>query len=942
MVLTSDGKKIIGYSKGTNAANSGFIGTGDAGGTLGVLEGTNACEVAFNGRGLNTFVFSKPTNAAFNTLVQSHVVHTDRVDPAVGPTHPYKCTCFNSSNSTLYTRNTPGNFYISPNIAYMVRGNRSTDKMNALSIFAPGTLNSVTNVQDAFNNALMFDWNWDTYDCWRIDNMFKMCDFNNSNIIFNTVNGGLFLIGSTNVDTCRVRQYGGNHLPGMTSCSINVVDFICNVNSGTTRFYMVNANVFNLDANLNNYSSTIAGFIESCQFVTSNISLNFNNSAMNVIIGTTKCNANINNATVNSICRDTNGCFNITNSNINSVAFVRCSGAVYTNLFNCTLSASPVISGTFNNSRLNFNSCNHLEVITNAAVRNVIINDYNSTTEHVLIYNSRAADTKCYWNKCNAYGFYKVNGSTEQHWEDSTVGYSINLSGGSIHTVFFNNVSFGGNAIQNIDKCYVNCNITGSNSSAYYTLLNCNNSVVNLNQNGNAGYPAGFCNNLKLNYRFRGTSSATRTLPIQYAYNGNIYSVCELNKCNHTLPFAAWCVNTNIDLYDYNRNTSIDRIVLTNSSNINLNYSCSEAPGRIYGVGNGTIHGDLVLNDCNNISGIISTSYQNVNMRNVTNSNITLSSSDTSYTGTVVPNIQYCNNVKINYLTNYDAPPVDYNTCSNMYCTTVSGKSVGFVQNGRFDTNTSLHNNMIVSNRCVALQGPNLFVQTVSTPRNDAPLPFSFNLESNTLIGGTSERNASYMAGTYNVMNPSNNIRCIGMINYLRFNDYPCYVNNSAMRVNVTYGTGLTFIGNSYYATNKIDTLNAAAWCVNDCAFIANDTSLWKLGGTAAFNNSVCVLGGQSTKWNTNRNIWFDNCLVIAVKWNRSTYGNIKFNNSVLVSSTAFGTLTNNSTRVTSLANALASTKYNTCMPSKFKMPIEGFKMLTGVTDAPDSSVISV
>ena len=50
MVLTSDGKKIIGYSKGTNSANSGFIGTGDAGGTIGVLEGTNACEVAFNGR----------------------------------------------------------------------------------------------------------------------------------------------------------------------------------------------------------------------------------------------------------------------------------------------------------------------------------------------------------------------------------------------------------------------------------------------------------------------------------------------------------------------------------------------------------------------------------------------------------------------------------------------------------------------------------------------------------------------------------------------------------------------------------------------------------------------------------------------------------------------------------------------------------------------------
>ena len=120
MVLTSDGKKIIGYTKGTNAANSGFIGTND---TIGVLEGTNACEVAFNGRLLNNFTFDKPTNATFNTLVQSHAVYTDRIDPVDGPTHPYKCTCYNS-NGTLYTRNTPGNFYINSNIAYMVCGNR--------------------------------------------------------------------------------------------------------------------------------------------------------------------------------------------------------------------------------------------------------------------------------------------------------------------------------------------------------------------------------------------------------------------------------------------------------------------------------------------------------------------------------------------------------------------------------------------------------------------------------------------------------------------------------------------------------------------------------------------------------------------------------------------------------------------------------------------------
>lgn len=932
MVLTSDGKKIIGYSKGTNAANSGFIGTND---TLGVLEGTNACEIAFNGRLLNNFTFSKPTNAAFNTLVQSHVVHTDRIDPIDGPTHPYKCTCFNS-NGTLYTRNTPGNFYISPNIAYMVRGNRSSDKMNALSIFAPGTLNSVTNVHGAFNNALMFDWNRDTYDCSDLTDMFVGCDFNNRNIIFNTVNGGAFLMNCTNVNTCRVRQSGGNSLPGIFNSSINIVDFICNVNGGVDHFYGVKANVFNLNANINNYRPTV--LISSCQFGASNINLNFSNSPMSVIIDNTRCNANINNVTANYFCREANGNFNITNSKANNGAFVSSTGAINANLFNCTLSASPVISGTFNNSRLNFNSCNHFKVITDTTVRNVIINDYNSTTEHVLIYNSWAADTKCYWNKCNAYGFYKVNGSTEQHWEDSTVRYSIDLSGGSIHTVFFNNVSFGGNAIRNIDKCYVNCNIIGSYSSTYYTLLNCNNSVVNLNQIGNAGYPAGFSNNIKLNYGFRGTWSATRTLPIQYVYNSNIYSACELNKCNHTLPFATECRNTNIDLYDYGRNTSINRIVLTNSTNINLNYSCSEAPGRIYGVGNGTIHGDLVLNDCNNISGIISTSYQNVNMRNVTNSNIVLSPSyPTSYTGTVTPKIQYCNNVRINYQRIYNMPPVDYNTCTNMYLTTYSLNSVLFAPNNiRFDfDNMSLQNKMIVSNRCVALQTSNIFVQTVTTPGTNNNTTI-YNLVSNELLGGS----AVYMYGNYKTMSPSDNVRCVGMINCLRFSSY-CPVTNSAMRVNVTYGTGLTFINDSYYATYKFDTLNASAVRINNSAFIAKDTSLWTLNNSY-INNSVCVLGGQSTKWNTNRNIQFDNCLVIAVKWNRSTYGNIKFNNSVLVSSTAFGTLANNSTRVTSLAQAVVNSKYNTCMPSMFKMPIEGFKMLTGVTDAPDSSDISV
>lgn len=942
MVLTSDGKKIIGYSKGTNAANSGFIGTND---TLGVLEGTNACEVAFNGRLLNNFTFSKPTNAAFNTLVQSHVVHTDRIDPADGPTHPYKCTCFNSSNSTLYTRNTPGNFYINSNISYMVRGNSSADKMNALSIFTPGTLNSVTNVYGAFNNALMFDWNYDTYDCSDLTNMFVACDFNNRNIIFNTINGGAFLMNCTNVNTCRVRQIGGNNLPGIFNSSINVVDFICNVSGGVNRFVSINANVFNLNANINNYNLAATSYlISSCQFVTSNISLNFNNSVIKtVIINTPHCNANINNATVNYFCQTSDGNFNITNSKAYNGAFVSSTGAINANLSNCTISGTT-INGSINNSRINFNACTHPATITKVTINNVIVNEYNSTGSAPQISHCTATNTKCYWNKCNSLGFYNVDGSTEQHWENSNVQYSLRYSKNSTHSVFFNNVSFGANVIQNLNNCNVNCNIAGSNSSAYYTLFNCNNSVVNLNQNGNAGYPACFCNNIKLNYLFYGTSSATRTLTIQYVYNSNIYSICQLNNCNHTNAFAAECKGTKIELYDYNRNSSINRIVLINSSNINLRYSCAVAPGRIYEVENSIINGDLVLNDCNNISGTIVTSYQNVNMQNVTNSNIILSPSyPTSYTGTVTPKIQRCNNVRINCKQYYNVPPVNYNTCSNMYLTTYSGNSVQFAPNNkRWDLdNVSLHNKMIVSNRCVALQGPNIFVQTVTTPGTNSNTTI-YNLVSNTLIGGSSINNATYMAGNYKAMAPSNNIRCIGMISYLRFLGYPCFVTNSAMRVNTTYGKGLTYVNDSYYATNKFDTLNAGAVGINNSAFIVRDTSLWMLKGTSYVNNSVCVLGGQSTKWNTNRNIQFDNCLVIAVKWNRSTYGNIKFNNSVLVSSTAFGTLVNNSTRVTSLAQTVVNTKYNICMPSMFKMPIEGFKMLTGVADAPDSSDISV
>lgn len=934
MVLTSDGKKIIGYSKGTNAASSGFIGTND---TIGVLEGTNACEVAFNGRNLNTFTFEKPTNAAFNTLVQSHVVHTYRVDPADGPTHPYKCTCFNNSNSTLYTRNTPGNFYINSNIAYMIRGNSYSNKMNALNIFGPGTLNNVTNVYGAFNNALMFDWNWDTNDCWLINDMFKVCDFNNSNIIFNTVNGGTFLSGSTNVDTCRVRQYGGNHLPGMSSSSINVVDFICNVNSGTTRFYLVNANVFNLDANLNNYSPTIAGFIESCKFVTSNISLNFNNSAMNVIINNTKCNANINNANVNCICTKSNGSFNITNSNIHSVAFASCTGAVYTNLFNCTLSSSQVINGNFNNSRINFNSCTHSTVIR-SAVKNVIINEYNSDIASAQIANCFASNTKCYWNRCYASGLYNVSGSTEQHWEDSWVRYSLCYSNNSIHDVFFNNVTFDGNAIQNINNCKVNCNIIGSNDSAYYMLFNCNNSVANLNQNGNAGCPAGFCNNLKLNYTFNAPSIDIRTRPIQYVYNSNIYAICELNSCNHTLPFAAECRNTVIELHDYNRSSGVSRTVLINSSNMNLKYY--GGPGRIYGVENSNVFGYLLLNDCNNISGNIVSDYQDVNMQNVTNSNIVLSPYGTSY---YVTNTQigYCNNVRINYKKYYNALPVNFNTCSNMYLTTASGNSVQFAPNNtRFDLdNVSLHNQMIVSNRCVALQAPNIFVQTITTQGANISST-QYNLEDNTLIGGNLSRNASYMAGNYKVSTPSNNVRCIGMINNLRFLSYPCFVTNSAMRVNITYGNGLAYISNSYYATNNMNFLNVARLEINNCAFIARDTSLWSLNQSYV-NNSVCVLGGQSTKWNTNRNIQFDNCLVVAVNWNRATYNQVMFTNCILVSSSAFGVI-NNTTHFKSLSYGAAISKYNDCMPPLFKMPIEGFKMLTGVTDAPDSSDISI
>ena len=877
-------------------------------------------------------------------MVQSHVVYTDRVDPADGPTHPYKCTCYNS-NGTLYTRNTPGNFYIGPNIAYMVRGNSSADKMNALSIFAPGTLNKVTNVRGAFNNALMFDWNRDTYDCSDLTSMFVGCDFNNRNITFNTINGGAFLMNCTNVNTCRVRQSGGNSLPGMFNSSINVVDFICNVNGGVNQFYGVKAKVFNLNANINNYKPTV--LISSCQFVASSINLNFNNSPMSVIINNTKCNANIKNATVNSICIKANGRFNITNSNINRIAFAGCTGAINANLSNCTLSGIPVISGSFNNSRLNFNSCNHLKVIADATVKNIIINDYNSTTEHVLIHNSSATDTKCYWNKCNAYGFYKVNGSTEQHWENSNVMYSIVLSGGSIHSVFFNNVSFGGNAIQDLNNCTVNCNIISNNDSTYYTLRNCNNCIVNLNQTGNAGYPAVFCNNLNLTYRYYGYgynstsgAAASITRPMRYLYNSNIFAVCELNRCSHANVFAEECRNVKIVLYDYNVNNSLYRTIINNSDNINLNYSASK-PGRVFRVSNSVVYGNLILNECNNISGTLTTNYLYANLRYVTNSNIVLKPASSATSSTTL-GIYNCNNVRINYQLFYNMPPVNYNTCTNMYLVTNSGNSVLLAPNNkRFDLDkVSLHNKMIVSNRCVALQGPNIFVQTVTTPGTNSNTTI-YNLVSNELIGGSQSMNATYMAGNYKAMTPSNNVRCIGMINYLRFLDYPSLVNNSAMRVNVTYGVGLTYINNSYYATYKFDTINAAYVGIGNSAFIAKDTTLWALNNSY-INNSVCVLGGQSTKWNTNRNIWFDNCLVIAVKWNRSTYGNIKFNNSVLVSSTAFGTLANNSTRVTSLAHATAIAKYNACMPSKFKMPIEGFKMLTGVADAPDSSDISI
>lgn len=945
MILTSDGKKIIGYTKGTNAANSGFIG---ANGTLGVLEGTNACEVAFNGKLLNTFTFEKPTNAAFNTLVQSHVVHADRIDPIVGPVHPYKCTCFNNSHSTLYTRNTPGNFYINSNISYMVRGNSFTDKMNALRIFAPGTLNNVTNVFGAFNNALMFDWNWDTDSCSLISDMFKCCDFNNSNITFNTVNGGAFLISCTNVNTCRVKQSGGTHLPGMLSSSINVVDFNCNVNGGSTRFYLVNANVFNLTANLNNYSPTIAGFIESCRFVSSNISLNFSNSAMNVIINNTKCNANINNATVNGICIRSNGCFNITNSKINSRAFVSCTGAIYANLSDCTLSEN-VINGSFNNSRLNFNSCTHNKIITDAVVRNIIVSDYNSTTEHVMIYNSSVVGTKCYWDNCNAYGFYKVNGSTEQHWENSLVQYSINLSGSGIHNMFFNNVYFAGNVIQDINNCKVNCDIASNNDSAYYTLLNCHNSVVNLNQTGNAGYPAGFCNFLNLNYRYNGYAyngtsgaQASRTRPIQYLYNSKIFAVCQLNSCSHQNAFAEGCFNTKIELYDYNINSALYRTVINNSDRISLNYFGAK-PGRVFRVTNSVVYGNLLLNNCNNISGTLTTSYLYANISYVTNSNIVLSPAS-SVEASSTFGIYNCNNVKINYRLFYNMPSVNLNTCTNMYLVTNSGNSVLFAPNNeRFDLEVSLHKGMIVSNRCVALQSPNIFVQTITTPgTSNIAVPFVHDLVDNTLIGGSQDMNATYMAGIYRAMEPSENVRCVGMINRLDFSSYPSIVKNSAMRVNTTYGNALCFINNSYYATRKVDVLNAVALEIKNCAFIAKDTSLWMKNGTSHFSNSVVVLGGQSTKWDTNRDIQFDSCLVIAVKWNRSTYSNIKFVNCVLVSSTAFGTLANNSIRVTSLAQEVVNIKYNAYMPSMFKMPIEGFKMLSGVADAPDSSDISI
>lgn len=941
MILTSDGKKIIGYSKGTNAANSGFIGTND---TLGVLEGTNACEVAFNGKLFNTFTFEKPTNAAFNTLVQSHVVYTDRIDPVDGPTHPYKCTCFNSSNGTLYTRNTPGNFYINSNIAYMVRGNSSADKMNALNIFGPGTLNNVTNVYGAFNNALMFDWNWDTDACWQISDMFKGCDFNNNNITFNTINGGTFLIDSTNVNTCRVKQNGGNHLPGMANSSINVVDFNCNVNGGSTRFLNVKANVFNLNANINNYSSSTTLF-ESCQFVSSNISLNFNNSPMNVIINNTKSNANINNAIVNSICTKSNGRFNIANSEVNKVAFVDCTGVINANLFNCNIT-DLTLTGSFNNSRINFNACTHPTVIM-SAVKNVVINEYNSTVSAPQISNSTATDTKCYWNNCNAYGFYNVDGTTEQHWENSIVRSSISYSKNSIHSIFFNNVTFAGNVIQNINNCKVNCSIISNNDSTYYTLRNCNNSVVNLNQTGNAGYPVGFCNNLNLSYRYNGygyngTSGtpASITRPIRYLYNSNIFAVCQLNSCSHQNTFAEECRNVKIELYDYNVNKSLYRTIINNSDNINLNYSASK-PGRVFRVSNSIVYGNLILNDCNNISGTLTTNYLYANVSYVTNSNIVLSPTSGATSSTTL-GIYNCNNVRINYQLFYNTPSVNYNTCTNMFLVTNSENSVVFAPNNkRFDLDkVSLHKGMIVSNRCVALQSPNIFVQTITTPGTNTE-NLLYDLAGNTLIGGSQSMNAQYMAGTYKVNAPSNNVRCVGMINTLYFLDYPSIVGNSAMRVNTTYGNALVYINNSYYATRKVDVLKAAAIGINGCAFIANDTTLWSLNNSYV-NNSVCVLGGQSTKWNTNRNIQFDNCLVIAVKWNRSTYGNIKFNNCVLVSSTAFGTLANNSVRVTSLSHATAISKYTTCMPTLFKMPIEGFKMLTGVADAPDSSVISI
>lgn len=943
MVLTSDGKKIIGYSKGTNAANSGFMGTND---TIGVLEGTNACEVAFNGRLLNNFTFDKPTNTAFNTLVQSHVVYTDRIDPADGPTHPYKCTCYNS-NGTLYTRNTPGNFYIGPNIAYMVRGNSSADKMNALSIFTPGALNRVTNVYGAFNNALMFDWSWDTDYCSDLTNMFVGCDFNNKNIIFNTINVGRFLINCRDVDTCRVRQYGGNHLPGMSNVSINVVDLYCNVNKGQTRFFNVIANVFNFNANINNYSLTVTtGLIAYCRFGASNINLNFNNSAMNIIIGNTHCNANLNNATVNYFCYASSGNFNITNSNANNGAFVNSTGAINANLSNCTISGTT-INGNINNSRINFNTCTHPATITQVTINNVIVDEYNDTGFAPQISHCVATNTKCYWNRCNSLGFYNVEGSTEQHWENSTVGYSISTSKNSTHAVFLNNVSFAGNAIRNLNNCNVHCDVISNNDSTYYTLLNCNNSVVNLNQTGNAGYPAGYCNNLNLTYRYygyayNGTNGAadSRTRPIQYLYNSNIFAVCQLNSCSHQNVFAEECHNVKIELYDYNVNNALYRTIINNSDNINLKYSASK-PGRVFRVSNSVVYGNLILNNCNNISGTLTTNYLYANVSYVTNSNIILSPASGA-TSTSTFGIYNCNNVKINYQLSYNMPPANFNTCSNMYLVTSSGNSVRFAPNDeRFDLDdVSLHKNMIVSNRCVALQAPNIFVQTVTTPGTNSNTTI-YNLVSNELIGGSLSMNATYMAGNYRVMTPSNNVRCIGMINYLRFLDYPCFVSNSAMRVNTTYGNALVFINNSYYATRNVITLNAATFQINNCAFIANDTSHWALN-TSRVNNSVCVLGGQTSKWNTNRNIQFDNCLVIAVKWNRSTYGNITFNNSVLVSSTAFGTLANNSTRVTSLSHATAISKYTTCMPTLFKMPIEGFKMLTGVADAPDSSDISI